>query len=174
MARGSNPMLDNRSGRGMGSSSLGCDRRHSGAVRSTRKVSGRGNAQDGGSKGRTTAPGERKAAPPARALEEATAEAASSAPTPRHGAFPWGSASLRPSWPSLPRWRQKAKPHVVGVNEPTSTPQPETALPAQAALPRDTHHTTGQLRGPSRSHSLAAAVTRSSFASPGYCLFVSL
>ena len=100
----------------MGSSSLGCDRRHSGAVRSTRKVSGRGNAQGGGSKGRTTAPGERKAAPPARALEEATAEAASSAPTPRHGAFPWGSASLRPSWPSLPRWRQKAKPHVVGVN----------------------------------------------------------
>ena len=51
----------------MGSSSLGCDRRHSGAVRSTRKVSGRGNAQGGGSKGRTTAPGERKAAPPARA-----------------------------------------------------------------------------------------------------------
>ena len=49
----------------MGSSSLDCDRRHSGAVRGTRKVGGRGNAQGVGSKRRTTAPGERKAAPPA-------------------------------------------------------------------------------------------------------------
>ena len=65
----------------MGSSSLDCDRRQPGAVRGARKVGGRGNAQGSGSKGRTTAPGKRKAAPPARALEEATAEAASSAPT---------------------------------------------------------------------------------------------
>lgn len=67
----------------MGSSLHARHRRRPGVARGVAKVTGRGDVQGSGSRGRTTAPGKRKAAPLARSLEEAAADAHASAPAQR-------------------------------------------------------------------------------------------